>query len=107
MKISDFATILAKSQLSVAYRTFETGNVPELPYLVYFEASPHLTGFDDQVGHAVKSVTVELVFERKNEEIEERLEELWNTHQLFFDVQEEIYIDTERLHVKSYIVYLY
>ncbi|WP_347104388.1 hypothetical protein [Streptococcus anginosus] len=107
MKLSDFATTLSKSQLPVAYRAFEPGNVPELPYLVYFETSPHLTGFDDKVGHEVKSVTVELVFERKNEEIEERLEELWNTHQLFFDVQEEIYIDTERLHVKSYTVYLY
>lgn len=107
MKLSDFATILTKSHFPVAYRAFETGNVSELPYLVYFESNPHLTGFDDKVGHAVKSVTVELIFERKNEEIEERLEELWNTNQLFFDVQEEIYIDTERLHVKSYTVYLY
>lgn len=55
----------------------------------------------------MKSVTVELVFERKNEEIEERLEELLNHHQLFFNVQEEIYIETERLHIKSYTVYLY
>ena len=29
------------------------------------------------------------------------------THELFFDVQEETFIETERLYVKSYTVYLY
>lgn len=52
-------------------------------------------------------MTVELAFESKDEDLEERLKELWTTHELFFDVQEETFIEIERLYVKSYTVYLY
>ena len=52
-------------------------------------------------------MTVELAFEQKDEDLEERLEELWTNHKLFFEVQEETFIETERLYVKSYTVYLY
>ena len=52
-------------------------------------------------------MTVELIFERKDEDLEESLEELLSKHQLVFEVSEESYIPTERLSVKPYTVYLY
>ena len=52
-------------------------------------------------------MTVELAFERKDEDLEEQLEELWKSHELFFEAQEETFIETERLYVKPYTVYLY
>ena len=107
MKLSDFAAILEQAKLPVTYRAFKIGNAPDLPYLVYYESSPVINAADNTVNHQIKSVTVELAFERKDEDLEERLEELWATHELFFDVQEETFIETERLYVKSYTVYLY
>nr|DAP85310.1 MAG TPA: tail completion protein [Caudoviricetes sp.] len=107
MKLSDFAAILEQVNLPVTYRAFKTGNAPDLPYLVYYESSPAINTADNTVNHQIKSVTVELAFENKDEDLEERLEELWTTHELFFDVQEETFIKTERLYVKSYTVYLY
>ena len=107
MKLSDFAAILEQANLPVTYRAFKTGNVPDLPYLVYYESSPVINAADNTVNHQIKSVTVELAFKSKDEDLEERLEELWATHELFFDVQEETFIETERLYVKSYTVYLY
>ena len=107
MKLSDFAAILEQASLPVTYRAFKIGNAPNLPYLVYYESSPTINAADNTVNHQIKSVTVELAFEQKDEDLEEHLEELWATHKLFFEVQEETFIETERLYVKSYTVYLY
>ena len=107
MKLSEFADILDKSDLPVTYRAYKEGNAPNMPYLIYYESSPAINAADNTINHEIKSVTVELAFERKDEDLEERLEELWTTHELFFDVQEETFIETERLYVKSYTVYLY
>ncbi|HGQ0337903.1 TPA: hypothetical protein ACLX0X_001788 [Streptococcus pneumoniae] len=111
MKLSDFAAILEQANLPVTYRAFKTGNAPDLPYLVYYESIPAINAADNTVNHQIKSVTVELAFESKDEDLEERLKErlkeLWTTHELFFDVQEETFIEIERLYVKSYTVYLY
>lgn len=107
MKLSAFAEILEQAGLPVAYHAYQEGNVPDLPYLVYFESNPIVNAADNIVNHQIKSVVVELAFEKKDEDLEERLEELWSNHELFFEAQEENFIETERLYVKSYTVYLY
>ena len=107
MKLSEFADILEKSDLPVTYRAYQENNVPDMPYLIYYESSPSINAADNTINHEIKSVTVELAFERKDEDLEERLEELWKSHELFFEAQEETFIKTERLYVKSYTVYLY
>ena len=107
MKLSEFADILEKSALPVTYRAYQEGNVPGMPYLIYYESSPAVNAADNTINHEIKSVTVELAFERKDEDLEEQLEELWKSHELFFEAQEETFIETERLYVKPYTVYLY
>ena len=107
MKLSEFAEILEQAGLPVAYHAYQEGNVPDLPYLVYFESNPIVSAADNTVNHQIKSVVVELTFEKKDEDSEEHLEELWSSHELFFEAQEETFIETERLYVKPYTVYLY
>lgn len=107
MKLSEFAEILEQAGLPVTYHAYQEGNVPDLPYLVYFESNPIVSAADNTVNHQIKSVVVELAFEKKDEDSEERLEELWTNHELFFEAQEETFIETERLYVKPYTVYLY
>ena len=107
MKLSEFADILGQAGLPVTYRAYQEGNVPDMPYLVYFESNPIVNAADNIRNHEIKSVVVELAFERKDEDLEERLEELWSYHELYFEAQEETFIETERLYVKLYTVYLY
>ncbi|PZO95395.1 MAG: hypothetical protein DI617_03785 [Streptococcus pyogenes] len=107
MKLSEFAEILEQAGLPVTYHAYQEGNVPDLPYLVYFESSPIINVADNSVNHQIKTVIVELAFEKKDDDLEERLEELWSNHELFFEAQEETFIETERLYVKPYTVYLY
>ncbi|MGV3007028.1 hypothetical protein [Streptococcus pluranimalium] len=107
MKLSEFAEILEQAGFPVTYHAYQEGNVPDLPYLVYFESNPIVSAADNTVNHQIKSVVVELAFEKKDEDSEERLEELWTNHELFFEAQEETFIETERLYVKPYTVYLY
>ncbi|WP_237660747.1 hypothetical protein, partial [Streptococcus suis] len=84
MKLSEFADILEQAGLPVTYRAYQEGNVPDMPYLVYFESNPIVNSADNKRNHEIKSVVVELAFERKDEDLEERLEELWSNHELFF-----------------------
>ncbi|AGM99850.1 hypothetical protein [Streptococcus iniae] len=107
MKLSEFAEILEQAELPVTYNAYQEGNVPDLPYLVYFESNPIVNAADNTVNHQIKSVIVELAFERKDEVLEEKLEELLNINKLFFEVDDEQFIEKERLFVKSYSVYLY
>ena len=107
MKLSEFADILEQANLPVTYRAYQENNVPDMPYLIYYESSPSINAADNTINHEIKSVTVELAFESKDEDLEERLEELWKSHELFFEAQEETFIETERLYVKPYTVYLY
>lgn len=107
MKLSEFADILEQANLPVTYRAYQENNVPDMPYLIYYESSPSINAADNTINHEIKSVTAELAFERKDEDLEERLEELWKSHELFFEAQEETFIETERLYVKPYTVYLY
>lgn len=83
MKLSEFADILEQAGLPVTYRAYQEGNVPDMPYLVYFESNPIVNVADNTRNHEIKSVVVELAFERKDEDLEERLEELWSNHELF------------------------
>lgn len=107
MSLAELATLLEQTGLPLTYRAFAVDEAPSCPYLVYYEDETVVHGADNTAHHQIKSVTVELVFDRKNTKIEEELEELWRSHKLFFEPQEEIYIDTERLHIKAYSVYLY
>ena len=100
MKLSDLVDILSQANLPIAYRAFENGHVPQTPYLIYFESHPDIKRADDEQKYQIKS-------ERKDEDLEESLEELLSKHQLVFEVSEESYIPTERLSVKPYTVYLY
>lgn len=107
MTLPEFASLLEQMGLPLSYRAFTVGEPPTCPYLVYYEDQPVIQGADNIAHYQIKSVTVELVFDLKNTKIEQQLEELWRSHKLFFEPQEEIYIDTERLHIKAYSVYLY
>lgn len=107
MKLSDFASILSQLELPLTYKAFDVGNVPSMPYIIYFESNPIIQAADNFSNHQIKNVIVELAFERKDEALEEKLEELLNTNKLFFEVDDELFIETERLFVKSYSVYLY
>lgn len=107
MKLSDFALILSQLELPLTYKAFDVGNVPSMPYIIYFESNPIIQAADNFSNHQIKNVIVELAFERKDEALEEKLEELLNTNKLFFEVDDELFIETERLFVKSYSVYLY
>ena len=69
MKLSEFADTLERAGLPVTYKAFREGNVPSLPYLVYFESLPSITGADNQASYKIRAVTVELAFERKDEEL--------------------------------------
>ena len=87
MKLSEFADILEKSTLPVTYRAYQEGDAPDMPYLIYYESSPAINAADNTVNHEIKSVTVELAFERKDEDLEERLEELWKPTSSFLKLK--------------------
>ena len=55
MKLSDLVDILSQANLPIAYRAFETGHVPQTPYLIYFESHPDIKRADDVDYHFMNS----------------------------------------------------
>ena len=54
MKLSEFADILGQAGLPVTYRAYQEGNVPDMPYLVYFESNPIVNVADNTRNHEIK-----------------------------------------------------
>lgn len=107
MKIVDFAEMLETSGLIVQYHAFKKGQAPNPPYLVYTLMRPTLFFADNTLTYQMKVVRVELVTEQKDLTLEEKVEGLFSEHKLFFEMEEELVIETEELFVKSYLVFLY
>lgn len=104
MRLLDFANILKDIGLEVRYRSFKKDENPKPPYIVYYENSSNYIWADNTVVHDSITVAVELVTEYKDLEIEQKIEQLFLNNKLYFLVRDELYIDSEDLFVKTYIV---
>ncbi|WP_117276515.1 MULTISPECIES: hypothetical protein [Streptococcus anginosus group] len=107
MKLVEFAELLTETGLTVQYHSFKKGQAPNPPYVVYTTGRPVVQLGDNQQEFKVDTVTVELVTDKKELALEEKLESLLNQSKLFFEKEDETYIDSEELFVVTYSVYLY
>ena len=80
--------------IPVAYHCFAPGQVPELPYIVYYS--------DDDVGfYAECAVTIEVYSAQKDLELESKIKKLLNDNQLPYESYES-FLDSENMYLKAY-----
>lgn len=101
MTLPDLKKIVDTLGLPVAYHCFAVGQVPNLPYIVYYVDEDLGFFADDTVYYEECAVTIEVYSRAKDLELEEKVKKLLNDNQLPYESYES-FLDSEDMHLKAY-----
>lgn len=101
MTLEELKSILDKTGLKVAYRQWAMGQVPDLPYLLYYVDEEIGFKADNKVYTKNKAITIELYSNLKNEREEKKLETLLDDNKIIYEVYES-YLDSEKMYLRAY-----
>lgn len=101
MTLPELKRLLDTLNLPVAYRAWGVGNVPELPYILYYADED--VGFfaDDMVYSEGYAVTIEVYSQAKDLGLEEKVKKLLNDNKLPYTTYES-YLESENMYEKAY-----
>ncbi|PNE45693.1 hypothetical protein [Enterococcus avium] len=89
MTLEQIAEMLEKTNLPVAYRKWAEGQVPELPYIIYYADRTDNFKADNRVYHKIQDVSIELYTNTKNTREENKIEALLDANKLEWDAYEQ------------------
>lgn len=98
----ELKTLLEKSGLPVAYHHFNEATDP--PFLVFLRTKNNNIPADDTVCVDVKNYDVELYTEKKDTETENAIEELFKSYDIFYNVTDEEYVESEKMYEVVYSI---
>ncbi|MFD2705457.1 hypothetical protein [Salibacterium lacus] len=107
MTLLEFIGALKSSGLPVAHSRFvDTASTPapSPPFIVYLDDESNNLIADNKVYHAVRNPTIELYTDKKDVAAEQALEDALNDNELPFQVEDEVYIDSEKLFQRIYSI---
>lgn len=93
--------LLKEINLPFAYHHFAEGEVPNLPYLVYLTLGTNHFKADGKVYFKVMEVHIELYLDKKEPEMEKRVEEVLDNFEVCYE-KAETYIESEKLYEVIY-----
>lgn len=108
MNITQLAKELASLGYPIAYLHFkksETNPPPAPPFIVYLESDSDNIGADNKVWKKVKNYEIELYTDKKDLTIEKKIEDLLDTHSIFYDTSD-VFISEENLLQRIYYIQL-
>ena len=82
MTLKNLEECLKTAGMPVTYHHWEVGEVPALPYLIYYENSSNDAYADNMAYAKIPEVTVELYTDRKDPETESRLEAVFDENEI-------------------------
>lgn len=88
--------------IPVAYFKFD--REVDFPYIVYMGAGSNNLEADNKVYHKENTYKVEFYYQKKNEEVENTIEELFNDNKIIWSKSEDVYIDDEKMFVIFYYI---
>lgn len=100
--MKELKELLEQLNIPVAYSHFNTATNP--PFITYRRASSSNFGADNKVYKKINNFYVELYTEYKDLELEQGLEDLFDSKDIFYDVESEDYIDTEQMYQVIYAI---
>ena len=93
--------MLEEAGLPLAYDHFAEGESPDPPFLVFLFPSSDNFSADGIVYQRIDALHIELYSDRKQPDVERRLETVLDRHGVFYE-KTEVWIDTERLYEALY-----
>lgn len=97
--MDELYSLLSNTGLPVSYRFFK--NTPTLPYIIYLLSSSENFGADDKVYCKAGNYQVELYSEKKDKASEKKLEDIFDSNDIYWD-KTETYIKSEGLYQVLY-----
>lgn len=101
MTDKEVAEMIAETGLPTAYYQYPIKAVPPLPYTVYYFPNTDNFGADDKVYTKVNALNIELYTAVKSPAVEAQLEDVLESHNLFWN-KTEAYLDSEKMYEVLY-----
>ena len=93
--------ILGETQIPFAYDHFAEGESPDPPFLCYLLPGSNNFSADGKVYYKIGRVNLELYTDRKDPEVEQKLEDVLDAASIFYN-KTEVWIDSEKLYEVLY-----
>ena len=94
-------SILSETQIPFAYDHFAEGESPEPPFICYLCPGSNNFSADGKVYYKINQVNIELYTDRKDPEVEQKLEDALDAASIFYN-KTEVWIDSEKLYEVLY-----
>lgn len=101
MTLDELKRILDSTGLQVAYRQWEKGKAPSLPYIIYYQERTDNFTADNHVFHKEVQVSVELYSNLKNILAEQIIEKVFDENRIEWEASE-TYIESEKMYLVLY-----
>lgn len=101
MTYDAIAEMLEEAGLPLAYDHFAEGESPDPPFLIFLFPSSDNFSADGKVYQKIDALHIELYTDRKQPDVESRLETVLDRHDIFYE-KTEVWIDTEQLYEVLY-----
>lgn len=99
--MDDLIRILEETGIPYAYDHFAEGESPDPPFICYLLPQSDNFSADGKVYLKVSSVNIELYTDSKDLAVEQKLEAVLDTHDIFYD-KTEVWIESEKLYEVLY-----
>ena len=101
MTYDDITNMLKEAGLPLAYDHFAEGESPEPPFLIFlFPGSDNMFA-DNGVYFKISQLNMELYTDKKDPELEEKLEDILPAHDIPWE-KSEVWIDSEKMYEVLY-----
>ncbi len=101
MTYEDITNMLKEAGLPLAYDHFAEGESPEPPFLIFlFPGSDNMFA-DNGVYFKISQLNMELYTDKKDPELEEKLEDILTAHEIPWE-KSEVWIDSEKMYEVLY-----
>lgn len=105
MTLPELKKMLDTLKLPVGYHCFSAGQVPDLPYIVYYVDEDIGFYADDLVYTETCAVTIEVYSRQKDAALEGKVKKLLNDNRLPYKSYES-FLDSENMFLKAYEINL-
>ncbi len=102
MTVKKLVEMLQEMKIPFAYDHFAEGESPEPPFICYLLPGSNNFAADGKVYFKVNEVHIELYTDFKNLDLEKRVEDIFDFHDIFYN-KSETWIESEKLYEVLYI----
>ena len=98
----EIMAMLAETEIPVAYDHYAEGESPDPPFICFrYPATDHFSA-DGRVYYMIAQVNVEVYTDQKDPELEMRIEQILDAHDVYYE-KTEVWIESERLYEVLYM----